>query len=100
MNVRWLIEALRDLQGIRDYIAQDHPDTAREFVVELFDSVTGQLQEFPRLGRIVPEKGDSVFREIIHGNYRIMYRIANNEVEVQAVIHSKRLYKEIHDRHK
>jgi toxin ParE1/3/4 len=99
VNVRWLIEALRDIQSIRDYIAQDHPHTAREFVVELFDSVTSQLQEFPRLGRIVPEKGDPAFREVIHGNYRIMYRIADDIVEVQTVLHSKRLYTESQDRH-
>jgi len=91
MKVRGLIKRLNDLQNIRNYIAENNPQTADRFVIDLYDSVTKQLGQFPRLGRIIPERGDPDFREIIRGSYRVMYRVKRNFVEVQSVIHSKRL---------
>ena len=45
----------------------------------------------PRCGRIVPELGDPMFREVIYGNYRIVYRIIGaDDVEILAVIHGAR----------
>ena len=46
----------------------------------------------PRCGRIVPELADYNFREIIFRNYRIVYRIIddNDDVEILAIIHGAR----------
>ena len=46
---------------------------------------------FPRSGRIVPEVGDPAIREILLGNYRIVYRIKSGAVEILAVHHGARL---------
>jgi toxin ParE1/3/4 len=45
----------------------------------------------PELGRIVPEKGDASIRELIEGNYRIIYEVKDpDRVEILLVHHSSR----------
>jgi plasmid stabilization system protein ParE len=41
----------------------------------------------------VPELGDESIREVIHGNYRIVYRLRDDVVEIAAVFHGARLFK-------
>jgi len=50
-----------------------------------------RLQVFPQSGRVVPEIGDDSLREVIHGNYRLVYRLHNESVEVVTVYHAARL---------
>jgi plasmid stabilization system protein ParE len=49
----------------------------------------------PRCGRVVPEFEIYGFREAIYQNYRIVYRIRddNDQVEILAVIHCSRDFK-------
>ena len=45
----------------------------------------------PKVGRIVPEKNDENIRELIEGNYRIIYEIRGEDrIEVLLVHHSSR----------
>jgi toxin ParE1/3/4 len=39
----------------------------------------------------VPELGRKDIREIIHGNYRIIYRVLPGEVEILTIHHGARL---------
>jgi plasmid stabilization system protein ParE len=50
----WSPAARDDLHDIVVFIARDNPSRAMSFGYELI-SKTDQLQEFPELGRIVPE---------------------------------------------
>jgi len=52
---------------------------------------TDRLAEHPRSGRIVPEMGQEQLREIILGNYRIIYRLLEEDVQVLTVHHGARL---------
>ncbi|MCT8140225.1 type II toxin-antitoxin system RelE/ParE family toxin [Anaerobacillus sp. CMMVII] len=45
---------------------------------------------FPYSGRSVPEMKDEMIREKVLANYRIIYRINNNSVEVVRIIHNAR----------
>jgi plasmid stabilization system protein ParE len=46
----------------------------------------------PLLGRFVPESNDKTIREIIKGNYRVIYQIRNKKsVFILTVFHSSRL---------
>jgi len=83
-TIRWTSQASSDLVEIGDYIARRDPGAAARFVGELMDSVL-VLMEHPRAGRLVPEIGDEAVRELIHGNYRIVYRLAGDEVQVLTV---------------
>lgn len=60
------------------------------FASKIIDSVT-RLEVFPESGRIVPELNDLKIREILLGNYRIIYRLTENLVEIITVYHSARL---------
>ena len=51
-----------------------------------------RLEIFPQSGRIVPELQLEMMREIIFGNYRIVYRLRKEEVEVLIVFHAARLF--------
>ena len=55
-------------------------------------SETDRLQEFPELGRIVPEYRDDNIREIIFRPYRIVYRVDHERAfcEIARVWHSAR----------
>jgi plasmid stabilization system protein ParE len=48
----------------------------------------------PYVGRVVPEINIKVIREVISGNYRIVYKIINEfQVDILRVYHSARLLK-------
>lgn len=50
-----------------------------------------KLADFPRLGRKVLEYDAKDIREVIEGNYRIIYRIMPKQIDILAVIHGSRL---------
>jgi len=41
-------------------------------------------------GRIVPECADPAIREIIYGNYRVIYRVRGDVVELLTIFHGAR----------
>ena len=76
--------ARRDLRDIVRYISSDAPDRAVEFGHFLI-SRTKRLAEFPELGRVVPEFGDSRIRELIVRSYRVVYRVDHRERFVEII---------------
>ena len=50
-------------------------------------------EDSPRSGRVMPELGDGAIREVIHGNYRIVYRLRHDLVEIATVFHGARLFR-------
>lgn len=50
-----------------------------------------RLEKFRELGRIVPETNDPNIRELILGNYRIVYRLKFDTPEILTIYHSSRL---------
>ncbi|MBX9657643.1 MAG: type II toxin-antitoxin system RelE/ParE family toxin [Nitrospiraceae bacterium] len=49
------------------------------------------MPAFPQSGRIVPEVNDPAVREVIHGNYRIVYRLIHDQIHILTVHHTARL---------
>jgi toxin ParE1/3/4 len=92
MNVVWLGNAIDDLATIREYISAGSPLNAERFTESLYIDISIRLEQFPRAGRKIPEKNNDEYREIIHGNYRVMYRIRNEEVRILAVRNSNQLF--------
>jgi len=88
VKVRWTRPALDDLLSIFRYVARDNPDAAFRLRDRLREA-TALLVDHPRMGRVVPEIGDESVREIVRGNYRIQYRVAE-EVHVVAVVEGHR----------
>jgi toxin ParE1/3/4 len=50
------------------------------------------LQRFPASGRVVPERGEQTIREVLVGNYRVVYRFTHDTAEVLTVFHGARLF--------
>jgi plasmid stabilization system protein ParE len=67
-------QSIVDLEEIISFIASDNPNRAGTFGHELIDRALS-VTELPERGRVVPEIGDAAVREIVHGNYRIIYEI-------------------------
>ena len=88
-EVRWTRQAAGDLTAITEFIAQDSPHYASLFVIDVL-TVVERLDCFPESGRIVPEKHDPAIREIILGNYRIIYRVRDG-VDLLTIYHGARL---------
>jgi addiction module RelE/StbE family toxin len=85
----WTTQALEDVEAICQFIARDAPRYAQVFATQVFEAVE-RLQTFPESGRSVPEVGQENIREIIHGNYRIIYRLTNDVIQILTVYHSAR----------
>ena len=89
-EIRWTLQALDDVEAIANYIARDSTHFAQMFAVRTFEAVR-RIQRFPESGRIVPEIKKKDIREILLGNYRIIYRVKDNLIEILTVYHSSRL---------
>jgi toxin ParE1/3/4 len=90
-KLTWSPSARLDLKDIALFIAEDNPLAAEQFVQSLFH-VVERLADFPESGRIVPEFGDPVIREIIRKPCRIVYRIdrGKRKVEIVRIWHAAR----------
>jgi toxin ParE1/3/4 len=90
-QVVWTESALDDLDGIGEYISKNSIRYAQVVVNELFVAVN-ILEDNPMIGRKVPEFGDDSIRELINGNYRIIYLIIDDfRIDILTVHHSYRL---------
>lgn len=93
-QVRWTLTSQRDLKDIEDWIARDSVRHAVRFVDRLIRAVEN-LEESPRLGRIVPEFGRPEIRELIVPPYRIVYWVQRRSVSVLRVVHGAREMKDL-----
>jgi toxin ParE1/3/4 len=89
MQIFWLKTALKNLNEIVEYIAQENPQAARE-VLENIESQVSLLATQPALGRPGRVVGT---RELVISNthYLVPYRIKNNQVEILRVFHTSRM---------
>jgi toxin ParE1/3/4 len=88
MEVIWTKQSVAHLNRYADYIAEDNVLAAEKWVLSLL-AKTDQLKELPESGRVVPEYKDPNLREIIEGDYRLIYRIKAEKVFVQAIRHTR-----------
>ena len=91
-KLRWHPEAVNDLEAICRYIAKDSQNYAILFAEKIF-SIAERISRFPLSGRIVPEYKQKNIREIIYGNYRVVYRIKNDIIEIATITHGARIMK-------
>ena len=90
MKLVWSPLAIDRASEISDYIAQDKPTAAEKWINTVFSKVA-QLKSSPEIGRIVPEIRNNQFRELIYGNYRIIYRIEQKKISILTIRHGKQI---------
>ena len=93
IRLYWTRQSRDDLRAIRDFIARDAPRTASAYIRRLRQSVE-RLREFPYSGQIVSELDREELREVLQGNYRIIYRVGDGRVDILTVYHGARLLDE------
>lgn len=84
--VIWKDEAKEDLRDVLHFLARFPP----AYVDTWSNDPTRKLElleSFPEMGRMVPEKEMSHLREILIGNYRLLYIYLNNQITIIGVRH-------------
>ena len=96
VQIKWLKSAKIDLKEIYDFISLDSKRYAKH-QVEKIQSKTEILKTGIIIGENVSEIDYEKVREILEGNYRIIYRIiSKNEIHILLVHHgAKDLLKRI-----
>lgn len=84
MKIIWSPLAVDQVRDIATYIALDKPSVAVLWAEKIFGSVE-RLAEFPESGRIVPEINRNEIREIVQGNYRVIYKVKQKEILILIV---------------
>jgi toxin ParE1/3/4 len=90
MKIIWSPLAIDRASEIAEYIAQDKPSAAEKWINTVFSKVE-QLKSSPETGRVVPEIRNGQFRELIYGNYRIIYRIEKTQISILTIRHGKQI---------
>jgi len=90
VKIIWSPLAIDRASEIAEYIARDKPSAAEKWVDKIFSKVE-QLRSSPEIGRIVPEIRNEQFRELIYGNYRIIYRIEKKQISILTIRHGKQI---------
>lgn len=93
MKVVWTDRARRHLRAIHDYIAEDSQRSATR-IVDRITRKPESLARFPRSGHVVPEyeyeASGTEIRQLLEGNYRIIYRVLPDYVQILTIIHGAR----------
>jgi len=81
-----------DVAEIWEYIAQDNPEAASDFILRLEEQI-GALENFPERCPRVPENRllGARYRHLLFGHYRAIFKIAGDRVIVMRVLHGARL---------
>lgn len=85
----WSPRALADLEEIRAFIDADSPAWA-DLTLRRIVAAVERLQQFPDSGRMVPERQSPELREVISGNFRVVYRRRATTVEIATVFRGSR----------
>jgi plasmid stabilization system protein ParE len=90
MKVSWTHKGMQRLKQLHDYISYDQPDNALNYV----DKITRRVDLLamqPRSGKVVEKYRRDDIREIYEGDYRIIYRILVERIDILTVRHNSRL---------
>jgi toxin ParE1/3/4 len=90
MKIIWSPLALERAAEIAEYIAQDSISASETWINTIFEKV-GQLKQFPKSGRTVPEIENNNFRELIYSNYRIVYHVGEKQVNILTIRHGRQI---------
>lgn len=91
VSIRFAESAIADLEAIGDWYAdQDVPDVGDGLIRQIVTRIEA-LADHPAMGRIVPEFGQPILRELIQPPFRIVYRNEPDIVRIVRVWRSERL---------
>jgi toxin ParE1/3/4 len=86
-SIRWTESARADLRVIHAFIAKDSRVYAQRMIDRIKKAVE-TLRRFPGSGTQVHEWDRPDIREILVGNYRVIYSLEERKVVILTVIHA------------
>ena len=90
VRIRFTKQSLFDLKEIYDYISYDSKKYAQYQILKIRNSIK-ILKQYKFAGKIVEEYNDENIREIIEGNYRIIYKILGDDrIDIITIHHGAR----------
>ena len=90
MKIIWSPLSIDRATEIAEYISLDNPTVAQNWIDTIFEKVK-TLKTSSQIGRIVPEIERKEIREIIYGNYRIIYHIEKSSISILTIRHGKQI---------
>ena len=94
-KIVWLRAAVADLEAIVQYISLSSPDYAAIVAQAVLDGAEDLLR-FPHIGPRVPEWDRDDLRQRLVYNYRLIYRIVGQRIEILSIIHGARTLPDAH----
>ncbi len=90
MKIIWSPFSIDRATEIAEYISLDNPTAAQKWIDTIFEKVKA-LKTSSKIGRIVPEIERDEIREILYGNYRVIYRIEKSSISILTIRHGKQI---------
>jgi len=88
VQINWTNQAKSNLKDISEYISKDSKLYAKRQVLKIRNR-TIILMTQPYSGRVVPELQEEIIRELLEGNYRIIYKIVSNKrIDILTIHHT------------
>jgi plasmid stabilization system protein ParE len=87
--VRWSSRAEEEFEIVITSVSRYSTDYAASLRGRVVRS-TARLADLPRMGRVVPEVGNDLFRELVVDNYRVLYRVQQDVVMVVGIVDARR----------
>jgi plasmid stabilization system protein ParE len=85
VKINWTRQSIEDIHSIRAYYIERSKKFTQELTDKIFEKAA-VLENFPNLGRIVPEIGNKFIRELIFQNYHIVYQIVSeSRIDIIAI---------------
>ncbi len=90
VQINWTLRARDDLKNIAEYISRDSLKYAKLQIIKI-RTRTKLLENHLYAGKVVPEINRPEIRELIEGNFRIIYRIVSQDhVDILTIHHASR----------
>ena len=84
--VVWSKPARDDLKAIHDFIKKDSIFYAKKVSDDIIEK-SELLEQFPQMGRVVPEINKTDIRELFVYSYRMIYEISGKNVNILTLVH-------------
>lgn len=82
--------AVKDLEGIVDYLDQFYESTA----VDQYDRIVGKIQELAEFPEMYEVYGDGRFHQVYRrmpvDKYLVFYVVTDDEIEIHRILHESR----------
>jgi toxin ParE1/3/4 len=93
-SLRYAVPAIKDLEDIRNYIAEDSKLYANRFIHNLRVRIA-ELKKMPETGKpIFPDKFENL-RQLLFHSCRIIYQYKEDTITIITVHHQSRLIENI-----